>query len=65
MHFSRARLFYRSSMKHIKLVAADEPSASLDPQIEYQIFGRLYGLSAELGKTLVSDLLSLFRPLGV
>lgn len=40
-------------MKHIKLVAADEPSASLDPQIEYQIFARLYELSAELGKTLV------------
>ncbi|GJJ10008.1 hypothetical protein Clacol_004234 [Clathrus columnatus] len=42
-----SRLFYRAAMKHVKLIAADEPSASLDPQIEYQIFSRLYELSAK------------------
>ncbi|GJJ10010.1 hypothetical protein Clacol_004236 [Clathrus columnatus] len=56
-----SRLFYRASMKHVKLVAADEPSASLDPQIEYQIFSRLHELSAKQGKTLGrhADLLAL------
>ncbi|GJJ10012.1 hypothetical protein Clacol_004238 [Clathrus columnatus] len=45
-----SRLFYRAAMKHVKLVAADEPSASLDPQIEYQIFSRLYELRENLGE---------------
>lgn len=37
----------------MRLVAADEPSASLDPQMEYELFSRLRQLSTCHGKTLV------------
>ena len=35
------------------MVAVDEPSASLDPQMEYELFERLRELSTAQGKTMV------------
>ncbi|KAF8513614.1 P-loop containing nucleoside triphosphate hydrolase protein [Gautieria morchelliformis] len=48
-----SRLFYRAAAKHIKLVAVDEPSASLDPKMEYELFESLRAVSTEQGKTMV------------
>ena len=49
----RSRLFFRAAGKHIKLVAVDEPSASLDPKMEYELFERLRAISTAQGKTMV------------
>ncbi|KAF8513619.1 P-loop containing nucleoside triphosphate hydrolase protein [Gautieria morchelliformis] len=48
-----SRLFYRAAAKHIKLVAVDEPSASLDPKMEYELFESLRAVSTEQGKTMI------------
>ncbi|KAF8575570.1 P-loop containing nucleoside triphosphate hydrolase protein [Ramaria rubella] len=48
-----SRLFFRAAAKYIKLVAVDEPSASLDPKMEYELFERLRSLSTAQGKTMV------------
>ncbi|KAF8516471.1 P-loop containing nucleoside triphosphate hydrolase protein [Hysterangium stoloniferum] len=48
-----SRLFYRSFHEPIRLVAVDEPSASLDPKMEYELFERLRSLSTAQGKTMV------------
>ncbi|KAF8526992.1 P-loop containing nucleoside triphosphate hydrolase protein [Hysterangium stoloniferum] len=48
-----SRLFLRASGENIKLIAVDEPSASLDPKMEYELFERLRSLSTEQGKTMV------------
>ncbi|KIJ53230.1 hypothetical protein M422DRAFT_222622 [Sphaerobolus stellatus SS14] len=48
-----ARLFYRAKSKRVRLVAVDEPSASLDPKMEYSLFERLRALSSIQGKTLI------------
>ncbi|KIJ46682.1 hypothetical protein M422DRAFT_249843 [Sphaerobolus stellatus SS14] len=48
-----ARLFYRAKSKRVRLVAVDEPSASLDPKMEYSLFERLRSLSSIHGKTLI------------
>ncbi|KIJ37589.1 hypothetical protein M422DRAFT_33682 [Sphaerobolus stellatus SS14] len=48
-----SRLFFRTASDRVRLVAADEPSASLDPQMEYELFERLRNLSTSHGKTLI------------
>ncbi|KIJ42768.1 hypothetical protein M422DRAFT_229166 [Sphaerobolus stellatus SS14] len=48
-----SRLFFRAQSDLVKLVAADEPSASLDPQMEYELFERLRNLSTTQGKTMI------------
>ncbi|KIJ27975.1 hypothetical protein M422DRAFT_37505 [Sphaerobolus stellatus SS14] len=48
-----SRLFYRTASNRIRLVCVDEPSASLDPKIEYSLFERLRSLSISQGKTLI------------
>ena len=50
----RSRLFFRAAAKHIKLVAVDEPSASLDPKMEYELFESLRAISTTQGKTMVN-----------
>jgi wobble nucleotide-excising tRNase len=55
-----ARLFYRAAAQHIKLVAVDEPSASLDPKMEYELFESLRALSTAQGKTMVIVMCSLY-----
>ncbi|KIJ54559.1 hypothetical protein M422DRAFT_220860 [Sphaerobolus stellatus SS14] len=49
-----SRLFFRAQSDLVKLVAADEPSASLDPMMEFELFERLRSLSTVQGKTMVS-----------
>src|SRR5882724_2455626 len=49
----RSRLFFRAAGENIKMVAVDEPSASLDPEMEYELFERLRELSTSKGKTMV------------
>ena len=46
-------MFYRAAAQHIKFVAVDEPSASLDPKMEYELFESLRALSTAQGKTMV------------
>ncbi|KIJ27971.1 hypothetical protein M422DRAFT_190330, partial [Sphaerobolus stellatus SS14] len=48
-----SRLFYRTASERIRLVCVDEPSASLDPKMEYSLFERLSSLSISQGKTLI------------
>ncbi|KIJ37579.1 hypothetical protein M422DRAFT_211323 [Sphaerobolus stellatus SS14] len=48
-----SRLFFRAQSDLVKLVAADEPSASLDPMMEYELFERLRNLSTMQGKTMI------------
>ncbi|KIJ27976.1 hypothetical protein M422DRAFT_37506 [Sphaerobolus stellatus SS14] len=48
-----SRLFFRTASRRIRLVCVDEPSASLDPKMEYSLFERLRSLSTSEGKTLI------------
>jgi hypothetical protein len=46
-------LIFRASGKDFRLIAVHEPSASLDPKMEYELFKRLRELSTEKGKIML------------